>query len=113
MTVVQTSMSFHVADEVVDIVAPVWAALDAVTVAEQLAALESPMRDAARRVRSADPPADVIAAVRTMYKRVGLDPTKTRPSSEALLRRVRKGGDWQHGNPTGKPLVALLTALTQ
>jgi DNA/RNA-binding domain of Phe-tRNA-synthetase-like protein len=26
-----------------------------------------------------------------MYKRVGLDPTKTRPSSEALLRRVRKG----------------------
>ena len=35
-------------------------------------------------------PAD-IASVRTMYKRVGLDPTKTRPSSEALLRRVRKG----------------------
>ncbi len=26
-----------------------------------------------------------------MYKRVGLDPTKTRPSNEALLRRVRKG----------------------
>jgi len=35
-------------------------------------------------------PAD-LTAVRTMYKRVGLDPTKTRPSSEALLRRVRKG----------------------
>jgi DNA/RNA-binding domain of Phe-tRNA-synthetase-like protein len=30
-------------------------------------------------------------AVRTMYKRVGLDPTRRRPSSEALLRRVRKG----------------------
>jgi DNA/RNA-binding domain of Phe-tRNA-synthetase-like protein len=27
-----------------------------------------------------------------MYKRVGLDPTKTRPSSEALFRRMRKGG---------------------
>jgi DNA/RNA-binding domain of Phe-tRNA-synthetase-like protein len=26
-----------------------------------------------------------------MYKHVGLDPTKRRPSSEALLRRVRKG----------------------
>jgi DNA/RNA-binding domain of Phe-tRNA-synthetase-like protein len=26
-----------------------------------------------------------------MYKAVGLDPTKTRPSSEALLRRVRNG----------------------
>src|SRR6185295_9879803 len=28
-----------------------------------------------------------------MYKRVGIDPTKTRPSSEALLRRVRKGDE--------------------
>ena len=36
------------------------------------------------------PPAD-SAAVRTMYKHLGLDPTKTRPSNEALLRRVRKG----------------------
>ena len=26
-----------------------------------------------------------------MYKRIGLDPTKTRPSNEALLRRARKG----------------------
>jgi DNA/RNA-binding domain of Phe-tRNA-synthetase-like protein len=26
-----------------------------------------------------------------MYKRVGLDPTKHRPSSEALLRRVKRG----------------------
>lgn len=29
--------------------------------------------------------------VRRMYRRIGLDPTKTRPSSEALLRRVRRG----------------------
>ena len=29
--------------------------------------------------------------MRAMYKRVGIDPTKTRPSNEALLRRVRKG----------------------
>ena len=36
------------------------------------------------------PPADADA-VRTMYKRVGIDPTKTRPSNEALLRRGRKG----------------------
>ena len=36
------------------------------------------------------PPADSVT-VRTMYKKVGLDPTKTRPSNEALLRRVRKG----------------------
>jgi DNA/RNA-binding domain of Phe-tRNA-synthetase-like protein len=38
----------------------------------------------------AQPPSDT-AAVRTMYKRIGLDPTKTRPSNEALLRRVLKG----------------------
>jgi DNA/RNA-binding domain of Phe-tRNA-synthetase-like protein len=36
------------------------------------------------------PPAE-SASVRTMYKKVGIDPTKTRPSNEALLRRVRKG----------------------
>lgn len=28
---------------------------------------------------------------RTLYKAIGLDPTQTRPSSEALLRRVRRG----------------------
>jgi DNA/RNA-binding domain of Phe-tRNA-synthetase-like protein len=38
-----------------------------------------------------DHPPEESVAVRTMYKRIGLDPTKTRPSNEALLRRVRKG----------------------
>ena len=31
------------------------------------------------------------ADARTLYKALGIDPTKTRPSSEALLRRVRRG----------------------
>jgi DNA/RNA-binding domain of Phe-tRNA-synthetase-like protein len=44
-------------------------------------------------MRTAVESADVTAAVRTMYKRVGIDPTKTRPSSEALLRRVRRGDE--------------------
>ncbi len=44
-------------------------------------------------MRAAAEPVDTIAAVRTMYKRVGIDPTKTRPSSEALLRRVRRGDE--------------------
>ena len=48
----------------------------------QLARVEALVRE--------HPPAESIA-VRTMYKRVGIDPTKTRPSNEALLRRVRKG----------------------
>ena len=51
--------------------------------------LDPLLADAEARVR-VTPPAE-SAAVRTMYKRVGIDPTKTRPSNEALLRRVRKG----------------------
>jgi len=34
------------------------------------------------------------AAVRSLSRRFGTDPTKTRPSSEALLRRVRHGQPW-------------------
>ena len=40
------------------------------------------LAEAEARVRIS-PPAE-SAAVRTMYKKVGIDPTKTRPSSEAL-----------------------------
>ncbi|MCG6920601.1 MAG: hypothetical protein LJF15_05880 [Acidobacteria bacterium] len=39
--------------------------------------------------RSAEVPG--VAAARSLYKAVGLDPTKTRPSNEALLRRALKG----------------------
>ena len=51
--------------------------------------MNAPLAAAEAAVRMRPP--QEIAAVRTMYKRVGLDPTKTRPSSEALLRRVRRG----------------------
>jgi DNA/RNA-binding domain of Phe-tRNA-synthetase-like protein len=51
--------------------------------------LDQLLAGAEERVR-AQPPKE-SAAVRSMYKRAGLDPTKTRPSNEALLRRVRKG----------------------
>jgi len=63
--------------------------LDGATVLEHDARLNAPLAAAEAAVRM-NPPAET-ASVRTMYKRVGLDPTKTRPSSEALLRRVRKG----------------------
>ncbi len=75
------------------IVRPAWFAAEPVVVVEHDAALEAERRAAAARMRIAPEPADVMAAVRTMYKRVGIDPTKTRPSSEALLRRVRRGDD--------------------
>jgi DNA/RNA-binding domain of Phe-tRNA-synthetase-like protein len=39
--------------------------------------------------RSAEVPG--AADARTLYKALGLDPTKTRPSNEALLRRALKG----------------------
>jgi len=39
------------------------------------------------------PPADIpgVAETRALFHRLGVDPTKTRPSSEALLRRVVGG----------------------
>jgi DNA/RNA-binding domain of Phe-tRNA-synthetase-like protein len=55
-----------------------------------LAAAEAAVRTAAGSTGEPFRGADTDA-VRTMYKRLGLDPTKTRPSSEALLRRVRRG----------------------
>ena len=63
--------------------------LDGAVVVEREPRLDGPLAQAEAAVR-ANPPEE-IAAVRTMYKRVGIDPTKRRPSSEALLRRVRKG----------------------
>ncbi len=48
------------------------------------------------RTRHAGRPAGDIAGVgenRTMFHRLGVDPTKTRPSSEALMRRVLQGKD--------------------
>src|SRR6186997_965804 len=84
-----TSMRFTLAPELSSIVRPGVLWLDGATVIERDARLDGPLATAEAAVR-ARPPAE-ITAVRTMYKRVGLDPTKTRPSSEALLRRVRKG----------------------
>ncbi len=72
-----------------DVVRPGVLWWDEAVVAERPAPLDTLLAEAEARLR-ADPP-DASAAVRTMYKRVGIDPTKTRPSSEALLRRVRKG----------------------
>jgi DNA/RNA-binding domain of Phe-tRNA-synthetase-like protein len=62
---------------------------DGVVVVDREPRLDALLAEAENRVR-AHPPEESIA-VRAMYKRIGLDPTKTRPSNEALLRRVRKG----------------------
>ncbi|MBN2170790.1 MAG: hypothetical protein JW819_05685 [Candidatus Krumholzibacteriota bacterium] len=55
----------------------------------ELARVESALRDRwAGRAPSEIP---VLAPARTLYRRTGMDPTRTRPSSEALLRRVLQG----------------------
>ncbi|HTR97409.1 MAG TPA: phenylalanine--tRNA ligase beta subunit-related protein [Candidatus Acidoferrales bacterium] len=56
------------------------------------------------RTRFGDRPAADIAGVaenRAMFHRLGVDPTKTRPASEALLRRVLQG----RGLPEILPVV--------
>ena len=83
------SMRFTLAPDLAVIVRPGALWLDGATVVERESRLYAPLAAAEAAVRMHPP--EEIAAVRTMYKRVGLDPTKTRPSSEALLRRVRRG----------------------
>jgi DNA/RNA-binding domain of Phe-tRNA-synthetase-like protein len=82
-------MTVGLAPELAPIVRPGILWLDAARAIEQDPSLDAPLAAAEAAVR-AKPPAEAIA-VRTMYKRVGTDPTKRRPSSEALLRRVLKG----------------------
>lgn len=82
-------MHFSISPDLASIVRAGVLWLDGATVVDREARLNAPLAAAEAAVRI-NPPAEVTA-VRTMYKRVGLDPTKTRPSSEALLRRVRKG----------------------
>ena len=82
-------MRFTLDPALADIVRPGVLWLDGATVVDREPRMDAPLAAAEAAVR-ANPPEE-ITAVRSMYKRVGLDPTKTRPSSEALLRRVRKG----------------------
>jgi len=83
------SMPFTLAPDLALVVRPGVLWFDGATVVEREHQMDAPLAAAESAVRT-HPPAETTA-VRTMYKRVGLDPTKTRPSSEALLRRVRKG----------------------
>jgi DNA/RNA-binding domain of Phe-tRNA-synthetase-like protein len=70
--------------------------LEGVTVRDHEAALEEEVRGECERLRglhqgrsSGEVPG--VAAARSLYRGLGIDPTKTRPSNEALLRRALKG----------------------
>jgi DNA/RNA-binding domain of Phe-tRNA-synthetase-like protein len=82
-------MNFVLAPDLASIVGPAVLWLEDATVVDRDHRMDAPLAAAEAAVRI-NPPEET-SSVRTMYKRVGIDPTKTRPSSEALLRRVRKG----------------------
>jgi len=70
--------------------------LAGLTVSSENAALQGAIEACGARLREryqASPSSSVpgVEEARTLYKSLGLDPTKTRPSNEALLRRVLKG----------------------
>ena len=52
-------------------------------------ALDAPLAAAEEKVRGGEVAG--VDAARALYRAFGIDPTRTRPSSEALLRRVRRG----------------------
>jgi DNA/RNA-binding domain of Phe-tRNA-synthetase-like protein len=93
----KATVRFFLAPDLADIVRPGVLWIDGATVVEGDPRLDAPLAAAAAAARAEAGGHHSVGAggqpelVRTMYKRVGLDPTKRRPSSEALLRRVRKG----------------------
>jgi DNA/RNA-binding domain of Phe-tRNA-synthetase-like protein len=90
------SLDLGVAEELRGRVRLAWALIEGVTVRAESPDLAHEVEDYARETRErfgGGPSGDVPGAAdaRDLYKAVGLDPTKTRPSNEALLRRVLKG----------------------
>ena len=65
-------------------------------------------RARARRELARLPEDATVAAVRALFRAAGCDPTRYRPSSEALLRRVLKGEEL----PAIQPLVDLNNCLS-
>ena len=92
-------MRFSVAESLRQIVRPGALVFEGLTVVEREPRLDLALAEAGQKVRLA-PPTE-RDAVRAMYRDVGLDPTRRRPSSEALLRRVVRG----EGLPTVNVLV--------
>lgn len=90
------STPFTVAPALASVVRPAVLWWRAATVVERPAGFEAIIATVSATVVAA-PPADV-QTVREMYRRIGLDPTRTRPSNEALLRRVRRGDPFPRVN---------------
>jgi DNA/RNA-binding domain of Phe-tRNA-synthetase-like protein len=86
------SLRIECSRDLAPLVVPVTLAFDDVRVVARDPRVDGPMAaTAARILADAADLEPIIAAVRSMYRGIGIDPTKVRPSSEALLRRLRKG----------------------
>jgi DNA/RNA-binding domain of Phe-tRNA-synthetase-like protein len=88
-----------------------WADLEARLIApEKLAALRREVAERARETHARAPLAEhaTAAAVRRLFHAAGCDPTRYRPSSEALLRRVLKAEEL----PAIHPFVDLNNCLS-
>ncbi len=81
----------RIAPDIAAIVALAVLVVDHVSVVEADASLDAPLAAAEAAIRTSGVSEADVTATRAMYHRFGIDPTRTRPSSEALLRRVRKG----------------------
>jgi DNA/RNA-binding domain of Phe-tRNA-synthetase-like protein len=84
-------MQFSLTSDLTPVVAPGLLAFDDIRVVARDERMDAPIVATEMAIRDGRDFTEEIARVRAMYKRLGLDPTKVRPSSEALLRRVRKG----------------------
>jgi len=85
-------VTFDVAPELRSIVTPACLGFDGVTVVEHDHQLDASFAEAESKLRAPGTLLDEpLQRTRALYRGIGLDPTKTRPSSEALLRRVRRG----------------------
>jgi DNA/RNA-binding domain of Phe-tRNA-synthetase-like protein len=84
-------MQFSLTSDLTPVVAPGLLAFDDIRVVARDERMDAPIVATEAAIRDGRDFTEEIARVRAMYKRLGLDPTKVRPSSEALLRRVRKG----------------------
>ncbi len=85
-------VTLDVAPALAAIVTPACLAFDGVTVVEHDHRLDAAFAEAEARLRAGGTALDAaVQRTRALYRAIGLDPTKTRPSSEALLRRVRRG----------------------
>ena len=73
-------------------VAVTWFSLHGIAVRDRSPGLEAAVQARAKQLRELYPEPSaatpVLASARALYRRLGIDPSRRRPSSEALLRRV-------------------------